>query len=134
MSILREFDAFRKRLGEAIESSLQVDVLDAAKSELSASLGAFDFPYSRGPGGLSDMANVHGTIESFGNVNTLMVTDDAPFQRAASSTITLAEAVETGDPAYHMPEPRRFMSNAEEALDSGIAERAFAVGLHKRGF
>lgn len=134
MSILFDFEAVLTRIRSAVVSTLETDVADAARDALSEKLGGYDFPYSRGSGGLTDPRNFEATVDDAGDEITLTVRDVAPFQRPTNGGKSLAEVVISGDPHYMgSAGSRPFMDEAQEALDAGRAEEALRQGLRRRG-
>ena len=134
MSILSDYEVALARVKSAVVSTLETDVADAARDALSEKLGGYDFPYSRGSGGLTDPRNFEATVDDAGDKITLTVRDIAPFQRPTNGGKSLSEAVISGDPRYMgSTGPRPFMDEAQEALDAGRAEEALRQGLRRRG-
>lgn len=119
-----------KRIDAAVKQSLENDVAPIIKDEMSAQLGRFTFPRSRGAGGLSDPENFNAVAEQAGQDEFILtLTDDAPFQSYTSGGITLAEVVEEGAAEFRMPGPRPFMANTEENIDIGRVEQALNSGI-----
>lgn len=134
MSILSDYEAALARIRSTVVSTLETDVADAARDALSEKLGGYDFPYSRGSGGLTDPRNFEATVDDAGDEIVLTVRDIAPFQRPTNGGESLVKAVTSGDPRYMgSAGPRPFMDEAQETLDAGRAEGALRQGLQRRG-
>ena len=127
--IAADIAAIERRIDAAVRGALNGPILDTAKDDISQMLRQYTFPYSRGPGGLSDPVNFHGNVGGGGDRFELVVTDDAPFQNGGGAAGDLADVVETGDLAYRMPGPRPFMEPADQLLGTqadAILSRAVA--------
>ena len=128
---------FEKRLDAAILSTMETDVAEVVREEMSRHLESYEYRRSRGPTGMGvrDKRNFDAKAEQFGDTTTLIVRDIAKFQSPnQGSGKTLAVVIETGDPKYKMPGPRPFLMPTQEIMDAGAAEAALAQGLKKRGF
>lgn len=119
--------AFEAKLGGAILNVLQGEVSELAKDKILEELHHYAFPYSRGAGGLSDRASIRTQVSGGGDQYELVAKDEAPFQGTGGSG-TLADVVESGNPAYHMPGARPFMKPAEAAL-VGPADAAIQAAV-----
>ncbi len=127
---------FGQRLAAAIFAAMETDVAEAVRDEMSRNLESYTYTRSRGPMGMGvrDKRNFDAKVEQTGDTTPLRLRDVAKFQGWPGGGKSLAEVVETGDPAYKMPEPRPFLAPTQEVMDSGGAEAALSVGLRKRGF
>lgn len=115
-------EAFEAALQSKCEEILANEITELAKDEITNQLGHYAFPYSRGPGGLSDRENFEDSVSGL----TLTIRDVAPFQGTGGGS-ALVDVVEGGNAAYHMPGPRPFMKPAEAAV-VGPAEAALQAG------
>lgn len=128
---------FEIRLNEAILSTMEGEVAETIRSEMSRNLESYVFRRSRGPNGMGvrDKRNFDARAEQSVDTTTLTVRDIAKFQSSnQGSGKSLSVVVETGEPGFHMPGPRPFMGPTQEKMDAGAAEAALMNGLEKRGF
>lgn len=135
MAIGSDILNLEKRLDAAIYAAMETDVAEAVRDEMSRNLESYTYTRSRGPMGMGvrDRRNFDAKVEQTGNTTILTVRDVAKFQGSQGS-ISLAEVVETGDPAYKMPGPRPFLAPTQERMDAGAAGKTLLDGLKKRGF
>jgi len=112
------------------------EVAEAIRVEMSKQIEQYTFTRSRGRNGtgVRDVRNFESTVEQSGDATVLRVQDIARFQSSSQGSKTLAEVVETGDPAFRMPGPRPFLEPTQREMDDGIAEKIVEEGLKKRGF
>lgn len=136
MAIGSDILNLEKRLDAAIYAAMETDVAEAVRDEMSRNLESYTYTRSRGPMGMGvrDRRNFDAKVEQTGNTTILTVRDVAKFQGGQRSGKSLAEVVETGDPAYKMPGPRPFFAPTQEKMDAGAAEKALMDGLKRRGF
>lgn len=140
MALEKDIALFSARLDAAIAETLENDVAEAIKDEMSEHLESYEYTRSRGPlgGGVRDRRNFTQTLEAdtkaIIGAFVLQVKDEAEFQTDEYRGISLAEAVETGSSAYRMPRPRPFLMPTQETMINGAADELIANGLAKRGF
>lgn len=122
-------------LNTAITNALEREVADAVKKELMEHITSYDYPYSRGAGGLSDPSNLHEIVEQTGSDTfTLVVTNDAPFQGAKVDYTTLAEVIDEGNPNFHQTKARPFYDPTHDSvISSGVLGQALEIGLARQG-
>lgn len=135
MGLKEDIALINIKINSAIADALRSTVADVAKDEISRQLSSYEFPYSRGDGGLLDKENLTANVESHGNEHILEITDDALFQGMQVDYTTLAEVVTQGNEAFRMPGPRPFFQPAEQHLiKSGTVEAIIGRELRARGF
>ena len=135
MSVLSEYLNVIARLKRAIDESLETDVANAVKEEMSQKVHdeVYDayaplYPDSRREdrGGLSSVFNYDSRVEPG---HLLIVENNTPAQHPTA--LPLTEIVEEGLKEYHMPFARPFVELTEKSVN---AEDALTEGLHLRGF
>ena len=135
MGVLAEFQAILHRLDVAVDDALRIEVADAVKAEMRAQVHerVYDAYAPKAPGlrrmdsgGLSDVDNYDARVESG---HELVVENNTPMQHPDGSS--LVEIVEEGRTSQHMPFPRPFVRETEEAVNAGWA---LAQGLRRGGF
>lgn len=124
------------KLDNAIRETMEREVADETKEEMSRQIEQYTFVRSRGPNGMGvrDKRNFRETVDQHGDTTILRVMDVAPFQSSTPRNKLLANVVETGDTAYRMPYPRPFMGPAEEQMGNGLFAETLKIGLQNRGF
>lgn len=146
MSLEADLAAFSVKLNNAIRETLETDVAEVIRDEMSKNIESYTFTQSRGPTGLGvrDRRNFKATVDFSGDYAAvaalgmndtfiLRVTDVAKFQSGANPGVSLAEAVEEGDPRFHLYQARPFIAPTQMLMDYGLAEAELADGLKKRG-
>lgn len=148
MGIQAELLLFEQRLNKAIVNTLETDVAEEIRDEMSENIEKYTFTHSRGPtgGGVRDRRNFKSEVLDSGSfaaaasalggmdVYILRVTDVAPFQSDARIDKSLAEVVEEGDTRYRINMARPFIAPTQMVMDYGLAEVKVADGLRSRGF
>lgn len=139
MGLIEEYRAIKAQILGSIAETLETDVADLVKSEISAQVQekVYSYPTTskrRGlNGGLADISNYTSKTDIGADSVTLTVENDAPFQHSeAAEGITLADVVEAGTDGFNQPFPRPFMEDAELAV-TGAAEQAIIDRLHRKG-
>jgi hypothetical protein len=146
MSLATDLAAFELKLNKALRKTLETDLAESIRDEMSKSIERYTFTQSRGPngGGVRDRRNFKeellessnfGAVSALGMDDTyiLRVTDVAKFQSDAKIDKSLAEVVEEGDTRYRIYEARPFVAPTQMLMDNGLAEAVIADGLRGRG-
>lgn len=135
MSVLSEYLSVIAKLERAIDESLETDVANAVKEEMSQKVHdeVYDaytplYPDSRREdrGGLSSVFNYDSHVEPG---HLLIVENNTLAQHPTE--LPLTEIVEEGLKEYRMPFARPFVELTEKSVN---AEDALTEGLHLRGF
>ena len=139
-SILADYMAWQGQVKSAVTEILATDIAEEAESMLKVE--AFNTVYGSyspqflsrryGAGGIADVNNMTSTASG----DTLTVRSEVGLQNlwGGNDGSNLAEIVESGAGAYHMPFPRHYHSAAEQRLQSeGTAERLLESGLKSLG-
>ena len=144
MSLESEFSSYLARLHSAVYDTLNTDVADAIKEELSKHVhedvyDVYEPMIDRrreDAGGLSDVRNYSTQIKSDAGGMELQIKNETPFQKGADvqSGMTLSEVVQSGAENFRMPFPREYVEKTQEDVDAGIGALAFIYGIRRRGF
>ena len=136
MSLEKDIAIFLGKLDDAIKDTLEKDVADEIKDEMSKNIEQYEFTRSRGSNGFGvrDKRNYKEVVEGENGTYILQVRDEAPFQAYTRTDKSLAEVVEQGDERYHIYYARPFIAPTQMVMDYGVAEVTLADGLRKRGF
>lgn len=145
MSLESEFSAYLARLYTAAYDTLNTDVADVIKEEMSRHVhedvyDAYEPLVNKrreDSGGLSDVRNYSAQVkvEAAGEME-LSVKNETPFQTGADvqSGMTLSEVVQSGAENFRMPFPREYVEKTQEDVDAGMGALAFIYGIRRRGF
>ncbi len=143
MSVTDDYVKFKINLGQAIQGVLETDLADAAKRAMQEAVDDYVYSYDATPqaieqrrkqaGGLSDIGNYSHDVTHEDGAYTLTVSNDTPFQGTQVDYTTLTEVVQSGNPAFHQPHERDFITPAQEKL-LVEAETMLQTGLSKFGF
>lgn len=145
MRLESEFSAYLARLYTAAYDTLNTDVADVIKEEMSRHVhGDVYDAYTpvvderrKDAGGLSDVRNFSAQVKvETGSEMELQVKNETPFQTGGDtqSGMTLSEVVQSGAENFNMPFPREYVEKTQEDVDAGLGALAFIYGIRRRGF
>lgn len=145
MSLESEFSGYLARLHSAVYDTLNTDVADVIKEEMSRRVhedvyDAYEPVVDRrrgDAGGLSDVRNYTERVKvSGGGEMELQVKNETPFQTGGNiqSGMTLSEVVQSGAENFRMPFPRAYVEKTQEDVDAGLGAMALIFGIRRRGF
>lgn len=143
LDLVRGFKADMNELMAAIADAMEHEVLDVVQEALldSVAYRVYDaYPEATGirrgaRGGLMDIHNLNHTVDSVGDMVTLTVSNDTPFQGSPADYTDLPTVITEGNSAFRQPFPRPFMwEGANDVVENGEVMAALDRGLARHGF